>query len=180
VYLVSCVLSNNVCRGYPGHSTSQGDPGSPTAGGLGRGGAIFNESGTIWCHTVLMISNSVTGGLGGVWHVDPATTQMPPGDGYGGAIYSAGGSISMTNCSFEGNHAHGVNHSVPSRGRGGAIEIAGGELAIVASRFVGNFALGESIPPRYSPGGKARQKVERYPYSAEPPFCGVSSLAIVP
>lgn len=50
----------------------------------------------------------------------------------GGAIYSSGGSINLTNCTFTGNTAHGA--------MGGGAIFSGGPVFVVDSVFVGNTA----------------------------------------
>jgi predicted outer membrane repeat protein len=74
-------------------------------------------------------------------------TAVPTGkDAYdygGGAIYSQGGAVIVTNSRFEGNHAN--------NGAGGAIHLLQSSLLVEDSIFVGNTAIG--FRPQDSLGG---------------------------
>jgi hypothetical protein len=74
-------------------------------------------------------------------------TAVPTGkDAYdygGGAIYSRGGAVIVTNSRFEGNHAN--------NGAGGAIHLLQSSLLVEDSVFVGNTAIGAR--PQDSLGG---------------------------
>ncbi|WP_298814327.1 choice-of-anchor Q domain-containing protein [Chloroflexus sp.] len=74
-------------------------------------------------------------------------TSVPAGrDAYdygGGAIYSRGGAVEITNSRFEGNHAH--------NGAGGAIHLLQSSLLVEDTVFVGNTAIGAR--PQDSLGG---------------------------
>ena len=70
--------------------------------------------------------------------------------GFGGAIYIAGGSVTINNCTFEDDSA-GELFFGSQEGFGGAIYIAGGSVAVSSTTtFAGDFAS-TSNPDIYGP-----------------------------
>ena len=105
----------------------------------GFGGAIFND-GTLVLIDTTFSSNRVDGTAGG------------PGV-FGGAVYSAAGSITVRGCTFTGNVAAGgtvmvynIGESIGA-GFGGAIFLADGSGSITFSKFLGNTSVGGSGSP---------------------------------
>ncbi len=130
----NCTFAGNNALGSNGVAGAAGRPGSGnggngasgTSGIAGLGGAIFNtNSGVVILDGCRFLTNSATGGNGGVGG-DGGGATVSGGDGgvggngaagYGGAIYSLG-QVSLTNCAFSNNRAAGGNGA--SGGAGGA------------------------------------------------------------
>jgi CSLREA domain-containing protein len=82
----------------------------------------------------------------------PAPHGNDGGDGLGGAIYSAGGAVTLVGCTLTGNAAAGGNGNGSGSGGsglGGAIYANGGALRITNSTFASNSAA----PGAGGPGG---------------------------
>ena len=125
--LLSCVLSNN-------------SVGSVSAiGSSARGGAVYNQGGTVWLIDSLVVSNSAIGGQGTLFQT-PATNG---GEATGGAVHNEIGSVFVIRCTFRANEAHGGGGDafIGGVGAGGAIYNAG-TLDVRDSTFVQNAALG--------------------------------------
>ncbi|MBL9136356.1 MAG: hypothetical protein JNK85_10835 [Verrucomicrobiales bacterium] len=112
--------------------------GNRTSGG--RGGAIFNR-GDVEIIGGTFQSNVVEG-------VSAATSNLGPGDGFGGALFQEAGSFAATGTSFAFNRAvGGVGNSgfdAPFAGNaaGGAIYSQAGNLRLIQCRVEGNAAVG--------------------------------------
>ncbi len=143
------------------HAGADGTNGSN--GGLGFGGAIYNDAGFVTAVNCLFSDNVVTGGAGGNGVV---RLNGRGGDGglggsaLGGAIYNNSGTLSLTNCTFTANDAtagiggngadaasgsngdggHGGNGGV---GGGGAVYNApGGSVFVYDCTFTSNHVAG--------------------------------------
>lgn len=76
-------------------------------------------------------------------------------DGAGGGVEDANGSVTITNCVFEGNQAIGDiarQANGGADGDGGAILVSAGNLTVTGTTFVGNTAIGGSASD-YAGGG---------------------------
>jgi len=134
-----------------------GAGGSGGQGGSAAGGGIYAASGTVLLHNDVFGSNQAiggaggkggTGGSGGHGKLSPPRTPKPAGTGgpgglggaaYGGAIYLAGGSLTLTGTALQKNTAQG-GVGGPG-GRGGV----GTALLTLTSIFGGG--SGTTIPP---------------------------------
>jgi hypothetical protein len=112
VMVVNCTLRNNVAIGSSG-------------GGAGAGGGIFNTNGgSVIIMGSTFTSNNVTGGIGstganGLVQYAVGGTGGNGGAGEGGGIYSDGGIVAITNCTFYGNQATGGQGGVGGNGYNG-------------------------------------------------------------
>jgi len=112
---VSLTLQNLVLSGGRADGADGADGTGSSAGQDGQdsfGGAIYNEGGSLIATGVTFTGNQATGGNGGqgsgVQQLGGQPTQGGAGgDGRGGAIYSLGGSNTLTGCTFESNRAEG-------------------------------------------------------------------------
>jgi hypothetical protein len=123
--LLSCVLSNN-------------SVGAVSAiGSSARGGAVYNQGGTVWLINSLVVGNSAIGGQGA------RLSGIDGGDAMGGAVYNEMGSVFISRCTFRANAAYGGGGDAFNGGvgAGGAIYNAG-TLDVRDSTFVQNAALG--------------------------------------
>jgi CSLREA domain-containing protein len=129
------------------------------------GGALYNAAGTVSLSNCQIIGQAIaydgSSALGGgIYNAAGATLQVTnctlgsndasdtsnavsnPGGGFasgyaaGGAIYNAGGSVSLTNTDIEGAFTDG------STALGGAIFTSGGNLTITSCDFNSNFVTG--------------------------------------
>ncbi|HEX5218676.1 MAG TPA: choice-of-anchor Q domain-containing protein [Verrucomicrobiae bacterium] len=103
---------------------TNGNPG--VAGGVGDGGAIYNEGGTIQATGCGFIRNHARGGTGGDASEGPASTLGAGGPAKGGVIFNLDGQVSITNCTFTQNGALG---GVPGMGNSIAVFAMGGDAA---------------------------------------------------
>jgi uncharacterized repeat protein (TIGR02543 family) len=128
--VLSCVLSNN-------------SVGSVTnIGSSARGGAVYNQGGTVRLINSLVVSNSAIGGQG----TRLSTPATSGGDATGGAVHNEMGSVFINRCTFRANAAHGgggdpLGPAGGGVGAGGAI-YNGGTLDVRDSTFVQNAAAG--------------------------------------
>lgn len=108
------------------HAGNDGTNGS--GGGLGFGGAIYNDAGNITAVACTFSNNVVAGGFGGEGVVRLNGRGGNGGHGghaTGGAIYNNGGAVFLTNCVFTANSAtggtagDGANALAGSNGNGG-------------------------------------------------------------
>ena len=93
--------------------------------GSNTGGGLWNSGATV---TIGANSPVNFGGL----NFDEEANKSPNG----GAIYSASGTLTMTNGSFVGN---------ASSGGGGALRVAGGSVTVNRARFVSNSSSGAGV-----------------------------------
>ncbi len=117
LYVYGCSLINNHVLGANTLSPSAAD------GGAGQGGGIYN-SGTLFLDTSSFVqSNEASGGNGGNGNFSHGGVPSGSGGaGRGGAVFNdASGSLSITNCTFNGNVALGGNGGSggPFGGNGG-------------------------------------------------------------
>src|ERR1039458_8947960 len=118
VVLGNCIVAGNNAVGAGGSNGVDGDSdpnygrnGADASPGLpGVGGAVFNLGG-LTANNCQFTNNSATGGIGGNGG-NGSSANYRGGNGghggngalgFGGAIYSAGGFLSLNNCTFFGN-----------------------------------------------------------------------------
>lgn len=118
----------------------------PLPGQPGQGGAIFNDGGTVWLNSCVLVGNSVTGGKAGT-----NTYPYPPGDvggpGQGGAIFVRGGSLVLEAVNAMSNSAAGgVGPNSPPFGTGTGGNGAGGVIYVTnGSALVLNCNLSSNV-----------------------------------
>ncbi len=120
-------------HGEPGNKAPFGGSGNGSCcggGGGALGGAIFNESGTVFIRNSTFTNNDVDRGEGGV--NDAGTDRANKGADAGAAIFSLNGSLIIENTTISGNFATGSDNQ------------AGGGVVVVA------FPLVRSVPAKAS------------------------------
>jgi hypothetical protein len=151
--LINLTLANGRLVGIPGQTNQNGE--------AACGGSIYNTGGVLELIACTLTNNHAIGGQGG-----PTAVPSPPpgfpdivlptkgGSAFGGAIYSEGGEIRMTNCVVAGNASVG---GVGMRGKyvpggqdydtgigadafGGAIYSTDGIISLTGVRFTDNAA----------------------------------------
>jgi hypothetical protein len=135
--LQSCIIQNNQAVG--------GQGGRGFAGGGAQGGGVFVAGGTASLNNVVLSSNTALGGAGG----DGVPTYFngdtyeklpggPGGNGLGGGLFAAGGTVSLRNCTVDYNVAQGGagGQSVDHSGSGKNGQGFGGGLYIVTPALV--------------------------------------------
>lgn len=138
VTLVGCTLTNNAAQ-------------SAIVGGLGRGGAIFNNSGTLSLYQSVFSGNSAVGGGNG-----GSSGEGGSDEGLGGAIYNGNGTVLIAECSVIQNLCESVSELFSTvSSMGGGLFQSSGTVTITNSRFILNQAQGgignESAPYFYGP-----------------------------
>jgi len=119
-------------------------------GGVGLGGAVWNNAGTLQATDCTFSNNLALGGTGGPG-VSGTIAFNFGGGGYGGAIYNDAGTLRLTNVVLANNIAQGgqggsAPSPPPSEGGpggpsyGGAIYSRTGLVIIASCRFVSNSA----------------------------------------
>jgi hypothetical protein len=152
--VIDCLLTRHVTRGGKGGppALSTGIPGGP--GGISGGGAVYNESGTLWCTGTVFSANSATGGMG-----NNGTGGSDVGNGghaFGGALLSRDGTayvlsrvIFHQNAAL-GGAAGGVGTfsqlGIAGSGLGGAIYSQPANGTVFEAHFSSNTAFGGSVP----------------------------------
>ena len=135
-----------------------GGDGAGDIGGLGFGGAVWND-GTACFDTVVFRGNQATGGA----TTNPDEAMTGPGSAYGGAVHSGNdGNLTVRNCWFAANKAIGGRLHQPSvsiydgPAQSGAIDNWGAAF-ISTSTFSDNQAIGgsadEGVDGGYGVGG---------------------------
>lgn len=114
-----------------------------------RGGALYQQGGTVAMTECLLAANLVLGGVGlGI----SSPQGIAGGPGLGGALYVAAGLCSITNSAFSANLASGGRAPSPSNspgaGQGGAIHNSG-TVEMLNCTLAGNTAQGG---PAYASG----------------------------
>ncbi len=153
--LLDCELSGNIARGEAGASSLR--PAGAGGGAAGLGGAVFQESGSLWASNVLFMGNQVVGGDGG----DALATNAPaaggrgggPNGGAGGAEYGLPG----TGGFGSGGGGGTIVHQFPYPGNGG---FGGGAGGVGAAREggaygAGGFGAGGTVATASGGGGGA-------------------------
>jgi hypothetical protein len=119
------------------------------AGGNAYGGALYIAAGQVTLTATTLTGNSAIGGAGGV---APQVYSSPPGYGwppsgpagsaYGGALFVAGGTVTLAGDTVEGNWcgAGAETESIAGHSSGGGIFIARG-----ATVYIDAFALAHTI-----------------------------------
>jgi hypothetical protein len=130
-----CSFSCNLAQGGTGGPSGDG---GFAFGGVGLGGAVFNEGRVNACDSTFS-GNGASGG---------APSGPPPAVGQGGAIYSTN-ELEISRCTFAGNSALGGDQSHRSywpgaTGDGGAIW-SSGALGATNSTIANNAAAGGSV-----------------------------------
>ncbi len=158
----NCLFSANSAIGTVGTNTSPLQCPVP-ASGTGAGGAVYS-SGSFTATQSRFEQNTARGGDGvnGNYHppFNPTLGVTLGGDGAGGAIYMAAGSVELRNCNLLQNRAQGGNGAMNfsfglyydslkgcpvadgGRARGGCIFIANGQINILQSTIEENVARG--------------------------------------
>jgi hypothetical protein len=109
--------------------------------GLARGGAIYNNGGSVSLFGSSLSNNEVVGGFYYGALIDYSITVG--GFGLGGAIFNTNGSFNIVNCIINSNSSTSVGMPwVTSSSYGGALFQASGSLTISNSLFASNLALG--------------------------------------
>jgi hypothetical protein len=151
--LQGVTLQNNSTIGPGGYYTWGNQL---VAAGPGMGGAVYS-SGSLTMTGCVVRNNQAVGGWGAS-HVtippaDPGnfpSTQLPatPGsDGFGGGVYIAGGSASISNTTFSSNTAQGGHGgggftvADGGNGYGGGLYAAGGTVTLRNSTVTNNAAI---------------------------------------
>jgi CSLREA domain-containing protein len=135
--LNGCTFSQNQAIGGDGAgNTGVGHTGG--TGGIGQGGAVYNDTGgSLSINNCTFSNNSASGGVGGS---NPSFGGGNGALGSGGGIANAG-TMTVTSTTLSGNHALGGNagtgNSNPNNGQPGASH-GGGLAAISGSSTVGN------------------------------------------
>lgn len=140
LWLKNLGVADGLAIGTNGTPEGSGPAGD---GGLGQGGAVFNNGGTLTATGCSFSQNTAQGGKGG-----PSNSLMGGGDGglgAGGVIYNLGGQLLVTNCSFSQNAAVGGNGGDTILGidyggasSGGAIYSTGGMVLAQNCLFSSN------------------------------------------
>jgi hypothetical protein len=138
------VWQNYAGSPYPNEGGGTSDAG----GGIWSNGSLTLESGT------LMEGNQAHGGAEFGNMFGPIT---PAGDAYGGALYIAGGSASITNTTIKGNYAWGGSTGGFNMGGyayGGALYVAAGQVVLTTTTVNNNSAVpGDGSSQATSYGG---------------------------
>ena len=148
-------VQNNAARGAPGHGTLLGGVDAP--GGDALGGGVYS-SGDLTITGGTFLNNQAIGGRGQDSRVlysgdgnKTITSSSRGGNGYGGAVYIAGGTASITASTFTANTAAGGDSGAPlyprpaapgGNGFGGGLFAAGRSVALRAVTITGNIARG--------------------------------------
>jgi len=117
--LIGCQLLNN--KAYDAFSSDSLQIFDPA-----RGGAVFNNGGTAMLLGTVLSNNIATGN----------TTGFGTGTGYGGAIYTTNGSLTLINCSLSSNSCL----SCYREAEGGAICVMAGSVVFSNCQFNANNA----------------------------------------
>jgi hypothetical protein len=146
--LVGCSLVSNQAIAGDGGTASVTKNGR---GGVGQGGAISSDSGSVALTNCVFYGNSV---LGGTYGTSSFSNQERGGDGMGGAVFIAEGYLAIESGAFTNNVAKaGVDNPSPydvaAVGAGGAIYVQNGSFQIKGANFVANSA---SSMPGDAPG----------------------------
>jgi hypothetical protein len=128
--------------------TVQSNTASGSGGGNAAGGGLWSNCSLTLENSTAILANSATGDPNGY-----------AGNAYGGGIYLAGGTASITGTTFsfnmaQGGPAYGTVGSVGGSAYGGAVYVAAGTVTLSADTLESNTAQG-GLP--YSNGGEAGQ-----------------------
>ena len=165
VTLSTNTLSSNVAQGGQGGSASGGYGGH---GGNGFGGALQVSGGTVSVSSSALSSNTTQGGNGGTGSIiggggSGTTNGGAGGDGIGGGLEVAGGTVALTSVTVTTNHAYGGSNA-PSAGAGfpqlSFAEGGGLYIASMATVYIDAFTLAHVISNTASPPGS---EVGSYP-----------------
>jgi hypothetical protein len=121
-------------HGEPGDKAPFGGSGNGSCcggGGGALGGAIFNESGTVFIRNSTFTKNDVDRGQGGV--NDAGTDRASNGADAGAAIFSLNGSLIIENTTISGNFATGSDNQ------------AGGGVVVMAFPLVHDVPVTASL-----------------------------------
>lgn len=166
--LTASSISENQAMGGIGATGSAGGNGGN--GGNGQGGAIYFAAGTLTMNTSSLSNNTAEGGKGGDGASGSTSFQAAGGDGgsggdgQGGAIFVAGGTVTINSgCSLSLNEAvgawsdawggdgtAGLNGGANNggaggsggNGRGGALYVDGGNVTLTRADISANAARG--------------------------------------
>jgi hypothetical protein len=140
----NCIVRDNQAIGYNGPKGNTGY--------AGRGGGIYIQGGTASLSNVTLDSNIVQGGKGGKGGKTPNSVEKSfhhfgpgdGGDGLGGGLYVASGSVTLLNTSLSNNSATGGvaggTTATDGLGKGGGLYIAA-----LASVSLDDFTVANTI-----------------------------------
>jgi hypothetical protein len=146
VTLSTNTLSSNVAQGGQGGSASAGYGGY---GGNGIGGALQVSGGTASVSSSALSSNTTQGGNGGTGSPPggggPGSTNGGAGgNGFGGGLEVAGGTVTLTSVTVTTNHAYGGSNApgapwpADPLGEGGGLYIATGTTVYIDAFTLAN------------------------------------------
>ncbi len=105
------------------------------------GGTVSGYGGGIWSNGSVTLENGTL--LEGNQALGCALNSTQPGDGYGGALYVAGGTVNITNTTFTSNGAYSGLDTEPGLNAGnafgGAIYIAAGNVVLTTTTVSNSF-----------------------------------------
>ncbi len=130
------------------------------------GGGVYVAAGTATLTDVTLSSNSAWGGPGRyfVWVSYPHYSifvYTVAGSAYGGGVYVAGGTATLTHVTLSANSAVGGSGAIGGHGKGGGLYVAGGAVALNSATLsansakggVGGYSYGPPKPPLVLHGG---------------------------
>jgi hypothetical protein len=123
-----------------------GAAGRAEVGGSASGGAIWSDGSLTLENNTLLEGNIACGGTGGyvLGGLEQQKTGSAGGNGFGGGLYVAGGTASITATTFARNRAEGGAGGSPAansgRGYGGALYAAAGQVVLTTSIVNDNVA----------------------------------------
>jgi len=131
VSLANATVSSNTAQGGVGGNFVLGGVirGPSGAGGNGLGGGLYVSSVSVSLTGVTVSSNTAQGGLGGygygnaipLCHMCGGSSIGAGGDGFGGGLYAAGGSVTLQSDTVTGNAANGGRGGSAGLGEGGGL-----------------------------------------------------------
>lgn len=151
--LEGSTIQNNQALGSYGYSG--------LAGGNGLGGGVYIADGTAILTGDTVLANVAGGGDGGRGGYDTLSGPDPTfgtsaGNGLGGGLYVAGGTVALNSDLFTSNVARGgavfasntqdYGANVAGNGGGGALFVSGGTVTVVNSTLTLNTAQGGNGP----------------------------------
>lgn len=150
--LEGVTIQNNTALGYTDMFFRRA--GDAAGGGVYSSGALTMTGCTLqnnWAIGGRGVSAALSIPSGPTTGPDTYLPSSPGGRGYGGALYVAGGTASITDCSFLGNTAQGgdggnkygkASGSDGGAGSGGAVFVASGEASLHNTTITANNAIG--------------------------------------
>jgi hypothetical protein len=126
-----------------------------------EGGGTSNAGGGIWSNGSLTLGNGTlmegNRASGGAYSGNLFGRITPAGDGYGGALYIAGGTASIASTTITGNYAFGGStggFNIGGNAYGGALYVAAGQVVLTTTTVNNNNAVpGQGSSQATSYGG---------------------------